>query len=155
MRLGERLLLRMPVVLTAFLDALRHDPRLPGARDASRTALEGHAGTLLAAIAHDFTVLDDGAADRGSLIADGGAFKALLAERHGAQRRRLGWDVPALARDFTHLGDAIERVLVGVPARDTDADALGDQLALLRTFLAEAEGLAVEGWHTGTLAVAV
>jgi len=144
-------------VLTAYVTALRHDPTLPGAAQAARSALEGHAGALLAAMAHDFAVLDDGAADRGSLIADGGAFKALLAERHGGQRGRLGWDASLLARDFAHLGDAIERVLVGVPPRGGDAAALGDQLALLRAFLAEAEMLAVDGLqrgvHTGTYPV--
>ncbi|MGZ8469911.1 MAG: sensor histidine kinase [Gemmatirosa sp.] len=156
-RLGERLLARMSDVLTAYVDALRHDPALPGAAQATRSALEGHAGALLAAMAHDFAVLDDGAADRGSLIADGGAFKALLAERHGGQRGRLGWDAALLGRDFAHLGDAIEHVLLGVPPRNRDAAALGDQLALLRAFLAEAESLAVEGLqrgvHTGTHAV--
>ncbi len=144
-RLGERLLARMPEVLAAYVDALRQDPALPDAGDVPGSALEGHAGTLLAAIAHDFTVLDDGAAHRGSLIADGGAFKALLAERHGAQRRRLGWDAAALARDFAHLGDAIERVLLGAPPRGLAQDALGDQLSLLRAFLAEAEALASDG----------
>ncbi|GLC25516.1 PAS domain-containing sensor histidine kinase [Roseisolibacter agri] len=148
-RLGERLLARMADVLTAYVAALRQDASLPGAAQATRPALEGHAGALLAAMAHDFAVLDDDAADRGSLIADGGAFKALLAERHGGQRGRLGWDASLLARDFAHLGDAIEHVLVGVPPRGRDAAALGDQLDLLRTFLAEAEALAVDGLHRG------
>jgi hypothetical protein len=151
-RLGERLLARMSDVLTTYVDALRHDPALPGAALAARSALEGHAGALLAAMAHDFAVLDDGAADRGSLIADGGAFKALLAERHGGQRARLGWDASLLARDFAHLGDAIEHVLLGVPPRNRDAEALGDQLALLRAFLAEAEALAVGGLQCGVQA---
>ena len=155
-RLGERLLARMPEVLAAYVDALRQDPALPDAGDVPGSALEGHAGTLLAAIAHDFTVLDDGAAHRGSLIADGGAFKALLAERHGGQRRRLGWDAAALARDFAHLGDAIERVLLGAPPRGLAQHALGDQLSLLRAFLAEAEALASDGprhHETGSFAV--
>jgi hypothetical protein len=161
-RLGERLLARMADVLAAYVDALRQDAALPHAEDTPRSALEGHAGALLAAMAHDFAVLDDDAADRGSLIADGGAFKALLAERHGAQRRRLGWDEGALALDFAHLGDAIERVLVGAgpngaasrgASRGADAAALEDQLSLLRAFLAEARALAVQGMaqpHAGT-----
>jgi signal transduction histidine kinase len=144
-RLGERLLARMPQVLDAYVDALRRDPVLPDAAEVPGSALEGHAGTLLAAIAHDFTVLDDGAAHRGSLIADGGAFKALLAERHGGQRSRLGWDADALARDFAHLGDAIERVLLGRTPHAMAQHALGDQLSLLRAFLSEAEGLAAHG----------
>ena len=155
-RLGERLLARMPEVLGAYVDALRLDPALPDATEVPGSTLEGHAGTLLAAIAHDFTVLDDHAAHRRSLIADGGAFKALLAERHGGQRRRLGWDAEALARDFAHLGDAIERVLVGAPPRGVAQHALGDQLSLLRAFLAEAEGLAAHGLlhhQTGTFPV--
>jgi hypothetical protein len=141
--LGERLLARMADVLTVYVDALRRDPALPHAEETPRSTLEGHAGALLAAIAHDFVVLDDDAADRRALIADGGAFKALLAERHGGQRRRLGWDADALALDFAHLGDAIERVLAGAGPRGADAAALEDQLALLRAFLAEARALAV------------
>ncbi|MDF1504372.1 PAS domain-containing sensor histidine kinase [Roseisolibacter sp. H3M3-2] len=162
-RLGERLVARMPDVLAAYVDALRRDPALPAAAEAARPTLEGHAGTLLAALAHDFAVRDDdaagrgaagrGAAERGALIADGGAFKALLAARHGGQRGRLGWGERELARDFAHLGDAIARVLGG-GTRGAEAEALDDQLALLRAFLAEAEALAADGLrrgvHTGT-----
>jgi signal transduction histidine kinase len=127
-------------VVAAWADRLRADPMVPGAAAASPTELEDHMASFVADLAQQFAILDDAAApgaERLARVRDGAEVRQLLNRRHGAQRARLGWDEAALAREFTLLGEEVERVLVarlgGVPA-----DAVDDARGLVRAWLADA-----------------
>jgi hypothetical protein len=79
------------------------------------------------------------------LLVDGAAIQRLIAERHGAQRQRLGWTEEELRREHAALGAEVERVvldsslLTGSPPSDA--------LPLLRMILQEAEEVSVRGFH--------
>jgi hypothetical protein len=79
------------------------------------------------------------------LIVDGAAIQRLIAERHGAQRQRLGWTEEELRREHAALEAEVERVvldsslLTGSPPSDA--------LPLLRLILQEAEQVSVQGFR--------
>jgi hypothetical protein len=92
-----------------------------------------------------FAILDDHGPDRAPLIVDGTAIQRLIAERHGAQRYRLGWSEDELRRELATLLAEVERVvldsslLTGSPPSDT--------VPLLRVILQEAEHISVGGYR--------
>ena len=144
--LGELLVATAADVVATVVDRLRGDPDIPRAREVTRTELEDHIATYLSDIGQLFAILDErGAAARGPLIVDGAAIQHLIAERHGAQRQRLGWTEEELRREHATLVAEVERVvldsslLTGSPPSDT--------LPLLRVILQEAEEVSVQGYQ--------
>jgi hypothetical protein len=129
-----------PRVVAAWVERLRADPLVPHAAGASRAELEDHMPSFLADLAQQFVIIDDDGAPghaRVVLVRDGADVRRLLGRRHGAQRAHMGWDEAALAREFTVLGEELERVLVTRLA-DVPAGAVDDARGLLRAWMADA-----------------
>jgi hypothetical protein len=127
-------------VVAAWVERLRADPLVPHAAGASRAELEDHMPSFLADLAQQFVIIDDDDAPghaRVVLVRDGADVRRLLGRRHGAQRAHMGWDEAALAREFTVLGEELERVLVTRLA-DVPAGAVDDARGLLRAWMADA-----------------
>ena len=128
-----------------IVDRQRGDPQIPRARQVSRTELEDHIATYLSDIGQLFAIIDERGTARLPLMIDGAAIQRVIAERHGAQRQRLGWTEEELRREHTTLVAEVERVvldsslLTGSPPADT--------LPLLRIILQEAEEISVRGFH--------
>jgi signal transduction histidine kinase len=143
--LGELLVATAGDVVATVADRLRGDPHIPRARQVSRTELEDHIATYLSDIGQMFAIIDERGTARLPLIVDGAAIQRLIAERHGAQRQRLGWTEEELRREHSTLVSEVERVvldsslLTGSPPADT--------LPLLRIILQEAEEISVRGFH--------
>jgi signal transduction histidine kinase len=143
--LGELLVATAMDVVAAVVDGLRGDPNIPRARQVTRTELEDHIATYLSDIGQLFAILDERGATRVPLLADSAAIQRLIAERHGAQRQRLGWTEEELRREHAMLLSEVERVvldsslLTGSPP--------GDTIPLLRVILNEAEEIAVRGFR--------
>lgn len=143
--LGELLVATASDVVATVVDRLRGDPQVPRAREVTRTELEDHIATYLSDIGQMFAILDERGASRLPLIVDGAAIQHLIAERHGAQRQRLGWTEEELRREHATLVAEVERVvldsslLTGSPSSDT--------LPLVRVILQEAEEISVRGFH--------
>ena len=143
--LGELLVMSAPDIVATVVDRLRGDPDIPRARGVTRTELEDHIATYLSDIGQLFAIIDERGTTRVPLIADGAAIQRLIAERHGAQRQRLGWTEEELRREHTTLGAEVERVvldsslLTGSPPSDA--------LPLLRLILHEAEEVSVQGFR--------
>jgi signal transduction histidine kinase len=143
--LGELLVATAMDVVASVVDVLRGDPTIPRARQVTRTELEDHIATYLSDIGQLFAILDERGATRVPLLVDSAAIQSLIAERHGAQRHRLGWTEDELRREHTILLAEVERVvldsslLTGSPP--------GDTLPLLRVLLNEAEEIAVRGFR--------
>jgi hypothetical protein len=143
--LGELLVATAPDIVAAVVDTLRGDPEIPRARQVTRAELEDHIATYLSDIGQLFAILDERSATRLPLIVDGTAIQHLIAERHGAQRKRLGWTEEELRREHAVLVSQVERVvmdasmLTGSPPSDT--------ISLLRVILQEAEQISVRGFH--------
>ena len=143
--LGELIAGTAADVVATVVDQLRGDPQIPRARQVTRTELEDHIATYLSDIGQLFAILDERGGSRMPLLADSAAIQQLIAERHGAQRQRLGWTEEELRREHTMLGAEVERVvldsslLTGSPP--------GDTLPLLRVILQEAEEISVRGFR--------
>ncbi len=143
--LGELLVMSAPDIVATVVDRLRGDPDIPRAREVTRTELEDHIATYLSDIGQLFAIIDERGTSRLPLIVDGAAIQRLIAERHGAQRQRLGWTEEELRREHAALVAEVERVvldsslLTGSPPSDA--------LPLLRLILQEAEEVSVQGFH--------
>ena len=143
--LGELIVATAMDVVASVVDLLRGDPNIPRARQVTRTELEDHIATYLSDIGQLFAILDERGATRVPLLADSAAIQRLIAERHGAQRHRLGWTEDELRREHALLLAEVERVvldsslLTGSPP--------GDTVPLLRVILNEAEEIAVLGFR--------
>jgi signal transduction histidine kinase len=138
--LGRALVDAVPAVMAAWMTRLRADPLVPGAARLTRAELEDHSGAFLADFAQQFVILDDVAApgaSRVALVRDGAAVRQLLTTTHGRQRASLGWDEAALAREFTVLGEELERVL-GERLADVPSGTVDDARGLVRTWIADA-----------------
>jgi signal transduction histidine kinase len=143
--LGELIVATAPDIVATVVDRMRGDPQIPRAREVTRTELEDHIATYLSDIGQMFAILDERGTARGPLMIDGAAIQRLIAERHGAQRQRLGWTEDELRRELAMLVAEVERVvldsslLTGSPPSDT--------LPLLRVILQEAEDVSVLGFR--------
>jgi signal transduction histidine kinase len=143
--LGELLVAMAADIVATVVDRLRGDPQVSRAREVTRTELEDHIATYLSDIGQLFAILDERSSSRVPLIIDGAAIQRLIAERHGAQRQRLGWTEEELRREHATLLAEVERVvldsslLTGSPPADT--------LPLLRVILQESEEISVRGFR--------
>jgi PAS domain S-box-containing protein len=148
--LGRLLAAHVPEVVAVHADRLRADPHVLGARELAQADLEDHVSSFLSDFAQTLTILDDAESDRTQLIRDGSALQELIALRHGAQRRRLGWERAALERELTVFAEEVERVVRQAAGDAHGGDAahgsLDDQLALLRAFLREAAAVSLRGF---------
>jgi hypothetical protein len=112
----------------------------------SRAELEDHIATYLSDMGQMFAILDERSAERLPLIEDGTIIQRVIAERHGAQRHRLGWTEEELRASTRRSCRKWRRVvldsslLTGSPPSDT--------LPLLRVMLHEATELTIRGWFT-------
>jgi signal transduction histidine kinase len=144
--LGELLVAAAGDIVASVVDRLRGDNQIPRARQVSRTELEDHIATYLSDIGQTFAILDERASARAPLIVDGTAIQHLIAERHGAQRQRLGWTEEELRREQATLVAEVERVvldsslLTGSPPSDT--------LPLLRMILDEAADISLRAFRS-------
>jgi hypothetical protein len=143
--LGELIVGTAMDVVASVVDRLRGDPHVPRARQVTRTELEDHIATYLSDIGQLFTILDERGGARMPLLADSAAIQRVIAERHGAQRQRLGWTEDELRREHGILLAEVERVvldsslLTGSPP--------GDTIPLLHVIMQEAEEIAVRGFR--------
>jgi PAS domain S-box-containing protein len=137
---GRMLIARAGDIATALAARLRDDPAVPGGAATARVDLEDHLATLLTDLGQGLAVLDAPSGDRAALVADGVAVQTLVAERHGHQRRRLGWDEAALAREAALLREEVTRAIrsAAPPTGPTTAyAATADDLAALADLLVE------------------
>jgi signal transduction histidine kinase len=109
--LGEALVRELEPLLTAFVGRLRSDAALPGAHALGFAQLSDHVGTFAANVAGLLIAVEETQGRPSGLIADGTEIQRLVAERHGAQRARLGWSQDALHREWRILAEEIERAV--------------------------------------------
>ena len=115
--LGQWLAGEAERVTAGFVARLRVDPEVPVAQRLNEVDLVNHISTFLVDIAR---MLPSVAASEEPTVAlrDGSDIQQLISERHGAQRHRLGFTEPALARELalfeTHVAEVVR---AGAPDR--------------------------------------
>jgi PAS domain S-box-containing protein len=120
----DALVVELERVLHGYVARLRSDPATPSAHSLSEAELEDHLATFLADLASTFHSLQLAEGEASASLRDGSEIQRMVAERHGAQRRRLGWAADEVRREFTILSEevsaAIQRRVDGSETRDLD-----------------------------------
>ena len=122
---------------------LREEPDIPGARELDRAQLEDHTSTFLLDIGLALITLDEGGGEP-ALMRDGTEIQNIIADRHGAQRVRLGWREEHLHREFEILQEEVRNlVLRDAPTRiDVDLELA---LGVVERLLDQAERVSIRG----------
>ena len=128
--LGRMLLSGAERLERELVERLVADPQQTAAAGTDPATLADLTALLLAALGRSLVALDpDGDPD---LLEDAEDVQALLSERHGRQRRRLGWTRPDLEREFRLLREIVDAYLRREAARHTVVDVTGAMAALHR-----------------------
>ena len=137
----------LELILEAFVERLRHDPETPSAHALEREALEDHLATFLADVAQTLAAPELVADAPAESQRDGAAIQRLIAERHGAQRARLGWAEAEVRHEYAILGDELARALRRRPPRGPTPEARAREaeraVGALRQFLERAADVSV------------
>ena len=140
--IANGLLLQLAPLVGVVVERLRCDSTLPMAAGLRTSQVSDHLSTLLADIAGALVVVEEVAGEPSPLLADAMEIQRLIAERHGAQRARLGWDEAPLRREFMIIREELERVVRQVvpPAGPLEA---ADAVATVNRFLDQVEFISV------------
>jgi PAS domain S-box-containing protein len=122
---GDALLSELEQVLHRFVARVRTDPDIPSVRRVSEAQVEDHLATFLADVAgtlqHLGAAVGSGIGDPTPNIVDGTAIQRIVAERHGAQRARLGWEESEVRREFAILREEVATAI----RRRAESEPLG------------------------------
>ena len=134
---GRAILQEVPEILDRVTVRLRADPEVfPNAPHLSDVQLQDHLQTWLADVAQALVVLEAAQDDPSELLRDGTEIQRAIAERHGAQRQRLGWGEAAMTAEF----DILRSVLEGVIIRRCSSDpAVQRCVSVVAGFIRQAE----------------
>ena len=133
---GRTLLGSIERIEELWAERLRDDPRMPGADRVNRAQLLDQTAELVAATAKVLFILEEGGGDPG-LLDDAQAIHTLVARRHGQQRRRLGWGLGELEREYALLADVLDATLRRDAPKRTAAD-LGTALGVVHRLVGRA-----------------
>ncbi|HEV8217421.1 MAG TPA: PAS domain-containing sensor histidine kinase [Gemmatimonadaceae bacterium] len=137
---GEILIREAGTLLAAFVARIRAEDLGEAAMRLRYSQLGDHIATFIGDIGTVLVAVEETRGQPSGLLADGAEIQRLLAERHGAQRARLGWTPDDLHREWQILDEEIERTLrrcaTAVPARTIE-----ESLTIIRRFNHLAEDL--------------
>jgi signal transduction histidine kinase len=136
------LLSQLAPLVEVVVERLRGDPTLPMAAGLRTSQVADHLSTLLADIASALLVVEEAAGETSPLLADAIEIQRLVAERHGAQRARLGWKEAQMRREFMILREELERVVRRAVPLQEAREAAG-VVATVNRFVDQVEYIAV------------
>ncbi len=70
------------------------------AEELGRSELEDHAAAFLAEIIQSLVIVEEAQGRASGMMRDSSVLRKVVSERHGAQRKRLGWTEDELRREF-------------------------------------------------------
>ena len=136
--LGAILLRDLPALVTAFVSRLRSEPIVQNVQWLRTSQIADHVAAYIADVASTFTAIEEARGQPSRLIRDGTDIQVAIAERHGAQRARLGWTPNILNREWTILREEVERVIRRNSVSVADR-AVQEALVMLQRFLEQGE----------------
>jgi hypothetical protein len=141
----ETLLRETEPIVDVFVSRLRREEVAPAASRLSFSQVASHVPALIADVAESLIVLEDSGGHPTPLMQDGVEIQRLIAERHGAQRARLGWTEETLRRECEILAEEVERALrhrLGGAGGRTD-----EAIAVIRRQLDEVSRIGIKALH--------
>lgn len=135
---GELVLREMEGLLESFVARLRSEELLLPIASLRFSQIVDHIASYVADVAGMLIVLEEMGGRPSALFSDGTEIQRLVAERHGAQRARLGWTEAALRREYAILRDELERI-VRRRSHAVSREALDEAVTVLTRFLDQAE----------------
>jgi signal transduction histidine kinase len=138
--IGETLLASTGSIVREFVTRVRSANLGSTAHALRFSQVADHVGTYLADIASILIVLDESRGRPSTLLSDGTEIQRLVAERHGAQRARLGWTREDLSHEWQILRQEIERV-IKQRFRGANVSAAREAMTVLRRFVEQGESL--------------
>lgn len=139
---GALLLHEIETVVDGLAMRLRDEERLPATKSMKFSQVSDHIPSYLADLGGMLIAIDEAAGQPSSLLADGTEIQRLIAERHGAQRARLGWTADGLRREYVLLREEVIRVL-RTRAGSISQATLVEALAVLNRVIEQAEDVGV------------
>ncbi len=139
---GRAMLRTIERTVERIVDRIRTDPNLSVAAGLKFSQLADHMGPLLADVGGALVVMEEAKGSASPTLADAVEIQRLIAERHGAQRQRLGWSESALRREFMIVREELEKV-VRSASEFGDPLPVEDGTAVIGRFLDQAEYIAV------------
>jgi signal transduction histidine kinase len=135
---GEVLLRELNPLVDSFVARLRSESIIPNADSIRSSQLADHLAAFMADVAGMLMAIEEGRGQPSSLVADAGEIQRVVAERHGAQRARLGWTPNALHREWAILREEITRV-IRRRARSISERAVAESQIVIERFLEQSE----------------
>ena len=137
---GEILIREAGPLLSAFVARIRAEDLADAAMRLRYSQLADHIAPYIGDLGAVLVAVEESRGQPSGLLADGTEIQRLLAERHGAQRARLGWTPDDLRREWQLLDEEIEHTLrrcaPGVPAQTIE-----EALTIVRRLNRQAEDL--------------
>ncbi|HEX5581435.1 MAG TPA: ATP-binding protein, partial [Gemmatimonadaceae bacterium] len=146
MEASAALLRDVDALMMRYVERLRSDPATPSAHALSRADLEDHTPTLLADIAQSLAIVEESGGAPTQLMRDGSEIQRIISDRHGHQRRQVGFTEAELLRDFAILEDEIVR---SVRTGAENAPGLAEAISLLEVFIGRARDGSLAGYRRG------
>jgi signal transduction histidine kinase len=135
---GDALMHSIEQVIDAYVARLRAEPSMPAAPTLKYSQLADHVGALLADVCAALVTLEDSEGTPSMLLADAADLQRFIADRHGAQRARLGWTLDAIAREGAILREEVERAIRGCFPDPSCAAQVTEALGIVNRYLDQA-----------------
>jgi hypothetical protein len=148
---GELLLREVATLLEVLVVCVRNEGLVPEGKALKFSQLVDHYPSFLADLGGMLIAIEEAHGQPSSLLTDGTDIQRLIAERHGAQRERMGSSVESVRREYgllrEELADVLRRRARGIPE-----SAIEEGLIILNRVLEQAEESSVRGLLRGRLA---
>lgn len=141
-KVGRALLAAMDATIETLVERIRNDPNLAVAAGLKFSQVADHLPTLLADVAGALIMIEELRGQPSLLLADATEIQRLVSERHGIQRRTLGWSESALRREFMIVREEVERA-IRTAATSADPLPVEESVAVVGRFLDQSEYIAV------------
>jgi PAS domain S-box-containing protein len=131
-------------ILHAYVARLKRDPAIRSARRLPEAELEDHLASFLVDVAQTLGSLGQGGDPEAAR--DGTAIQRTVAERHGLQRARLGWQEDEVRREFQILREELAAA-VGRRVRRPREEEVAEAVAALDELVEQAERISMRSFR--------
>ena len=152
--LGDLMLEELDAIVRKYAKQLCGKGGVVAAASLSSSELEDHSAAFLADIIQSLVIVGEAGGEASGEMRDGGLLRRLISERHGAQRKRVGWSEEDLKREFELIRAVVFAALRRVARRSKDAAVQDQRRAaqnLLAKLLESAEETSLRGYRIAAM----